>query len=82
MSNCPHVPAAFINAIREEGTKEEACDFLQDQWNEVVALRRPVGKAEAALAKSVKALEPFAKAADEADERSLGSGKARHGPID
>lgn len=37
----PHVPAAFINAIRdEEGTKEEACDWLQKQWNETCALRR------------------------------------------
>jgi len=34
----PHVPAAFINAIREEGTKKEACDFLQAQWNETFAL--------------------------------------------
>lgn len=29
-----HTPAAFINAIREEGTKEEACDWLQKLWNE------------------------------------------------
>ena len=34
----PHVPAAFINTIREEGTKKEACDFLQAQWNETFAL--------------------------------------------
>ncbi len=35
----PHVKAAFINAIREEGTKTEACDWLQKQWNECCALR-------------------------------------------
>lgn len=39
MSEYPHVPAAFINAIREEGTKAEACDYLQNQWNETCALR-------------------------------------------
>jgi hypothetical protein len=36
----PHVQAAFINAIREEGTVADACDFLQKQWNETCALRR------------------------------------------
>lgn len=36
----PHVPAAFINALREEGTKEEVCNFLQEQWNETCALHK------------------------------------------
>lgn len=40
MMDYPHVQAAFINAIRAEGTKEEACDWLQKQWNETCALRR------------------------------------------
>lgn len=31
----PHVPAAFINAIAEEGTKEEAVKWLQKIWNEL-----------------------------------------------
>lgn len=35
----PHVPAAFINAIAEEGTKAEAVKYLQEQWNETCALR-------------------------------------------
>src|ERR1044071_57072 len=35
----PHVPAAFINAIAEEGTKAEAIEYLQKQWNETCALR-------------------------------------------
>jgi hypothetical protein len=28
-----HVPAAFINAIAEEGTKAEAIEYLQKTWN-------------------------------------------------
>ena len=35
-----HVQAAFINALREEGTKEEACDWLQKTWDELCAVRR------------------------------------------
>lgn len=35
----PHVRAAFINAIAEEGTKADAIEFLQKQWNETCALR-------------------------------------------
>lgn len=36
----PRVNAAFINAISEEGTKEEAVRFLQKQWNENCFLRQ------------------------------------------
>ena len=39
MSEYPHVRAAFINAIAEEGTKAEAIEWLQKQWNETCALR-------------------------------------------
>ena len=39
MTNFPHVPAAFINAIAEEGTKDEAIGYLQKQWNENCAVR-------------------------------------------
>ena len=34
MTEYQHVQAAFINAIREEGTKQEACDYLQKQRND------------------------------------------------
>lgn len=36
----PNVRAAFINTIAEEGTKAEAIEFLQKQWNETCALRK------------------------------------------
>lgn len=39
MTNYPHVPAAFINAIAEEGTKAEAIEWLQKTWNELCATR-------------------------------------------
>jgi hypothetical protein len=39
VTDAPHVPAAFINAIAEEGTKAEAIQWLQKQWNENCALR-------------------------------------------
>jgi len=42
MDKYPTVNAAFINAIREEGTKQEACDFLQEQWNETCALHNEI----------------------------------------
>jgi hypothetical protein len=38
----PHVPAAFINAIAEEGTKAEAVEWLQKQWNETCYLRQAI----------------------------------------
>jgi hypothetical protein len=39
MSTAPHCPAAFINAIHDDGTKEEAVKFLQETWNELVQAR-------------------------------------------
>lgn len=39
MSEYPHVPAAFINVIADEGTKNEAVHYLQEQWNETCWLR-------------------------------------------
>ena len=54
MDKYPHVNAAFINAIiksiREEGTKQEACDYLQEQWNEVCVLRDEIRHLRTALA--------------------------------
>lgn len=38
----PHVPAAFIGAIAEEGTKAEAIEYLQKYWNEACALRSAI----------------------------------------
>ena len=30
----PHVPAAFINALTEEGSRETILQFLQETWND------------------------------------------------
>lgn len=51
MTKYPHVPAAFINAIAEEGTKAEAVAFLQEQWNETCALRKELAALHAKLRK-------------------------------
>lgn len=34
-----HHPAAFINAIADEGDMEEAIHFLQETWDELVNLK-------------------------------------------
>ena len=39
MTEAKHHPAAFINAIAEEGTKEEAIEWLQKTWNELCEVR-------------------------------------------
>jgi len=39
-AEAPHSPAAFINVIAEEGTKAEAIEYLQKEWNENCSLRR------------------------------------------
>jgi|GEM_PF-3690028 len=39
MSDFPHVNAAFINALAEEGTRGELIEYLQKQWNETCWLR-------------------------------------------
>ena len=38
----PHIQAAFINALAEEGTKAELVRYLQKEWNTVCAFRRGV----------------------------------------
>jgi len=38
-SKSPHVPAAFINALAEEGSKADAINFLQKAWNELCEIR-------------------------------------------
>lgn len=42
-------PAAFINAIAEEGTKDEAITFLQRQWDEWCQMRDHARSLEARL---------------------------------
>lgn len=44
--NYPRVPAAFINAIAEEGTKVEAINWLQKEWNENCFLRKQLKSVE------------------------------------
>src|ERR1035437_1190699 len=39
MNSEKHHPAALINAIAEEGKKDEAIEWLQKQWNENCELR-------------------------------------------
>lgn len=40
MSDAPIMRAAFINAIADEGTKEEAVEWLQKTWDEKCQLER------------------------------------------
>jgi len=40
----PHHPAAFINSIYEEGTKEEAIKYLQEAWNELCEAKKLIRK--------------------------------------
>lgn len=46
-----HTPAAFINAIADEGTKDEAVRYLQQTWNEqcelIAALRLAIDQIDA-----------------------------------
>ncbi len=46
----PHAQAGFINALREEGTRDEICDQLQRTWNELMQARQaPASPAAPAL---------------------------------
>ncbi len=45
--DAPHSPAAFINAIAEEGTKAEAVEWLQKTWNELCQAESRVRHLEA-----------------------------------
>lgn len=65
----PHVPAAFINAIADEGTKDEAIAWLQKQWNETCALRAALENARRdifAIAPKRGSRSPLRKVAEEA----------------
>ncbi len=44
-TDAPHCQAAFINAIAEEGTKQEAIAWLQQIWNERCQLERELAAA-------------------------------------
>ena len=48
-TEAPHVPAAFVNAIAEEGTKAEAVGWLQKQWNENCQQRSRIARLESDL---------------------------------
>lgn len=45
--NAAHHPAAFINAIADEGTKAEAVQYLQKTWNELCEARKTIKRLEA-----------------------------------
>lgn len=51
----PHAQAAFINAIREEGSKKEACDNLQETWNDLCAARVELATLRAKMAERSQA---------------------------
>lgn len=57
VSETPHVPAAFINAIAEEGDMDEAVHYLQKTWNEACALKSQNDRLRSDLATARKALE-------------------------
>ena len=42
----PHVNAAHINALAEEGTREELIEWLQKQWDEICVLRKALAEAK------------------------------------
>jgi hypothetical protein len=54
----PYVRAAFVNAIGEEGTKAEAVEWLQKQWNETCWLRAALEAKDAEIERLKKAY-PF-----------------------
>jgi hypothetical protein len=46
----PFVRASFINALSEEGTREELVRYLQEQWNETCAVRGALRSANSRIA--------------------------------
>lgn len=52
--NYPHCPAAFINAIADEGSKAEAIEWLQRTWNELCAVRAELSALQAKVAAGEK----------------------------
>jgi len=73
MAEYPHVRAAFINAIAEEGTKEEAVKFLQAQWNETCALHAENKRLNNALTEAVNQIGDLATQLGQAEGRLVAS---------
>jgi hypothetical protein len=46
----PHVNAAFINALREEGTKKELAEYLQNEFNTSCAYDKEIRRLQSELA--------------------------------
>jgi hypothetical protein len=61
-AEAPHVPAAFINALAEEGTKTEAIWYLQKYWNEACALGARLKEATRLINEGSDTLEKLIKA--------------------
>jgi hypothetical protein len=59
--------AAFINAISESGTKEEAIRYLQETWNELTSARDRVLEVEERCAKVMAKLELERERAEKAE---------------
>jgi histone deacetylase complex regulatory component SIN3 len=49
MTDYPHVQSAFVNAVREESTHDEACDYLQSEFNKTCALMAEIERLRKAL---------------------------------
>lgn len=50
-------PAAFINSIVEEGTKEEAIRWLQETWDELIEAKKKIIKLEGDIEEMEKDFE-------------------------
>lgn len=53
-NEAPHRPAAFINAIAEEGTKAEAIEWLQKTWNELCQAESELRKLKADMERAAR----------------------------
>jgi len=58
MGKAPHRPAAFINVIAEDGTKEEAIKYLQETWNDYMQERDYVGRLKHSLRVHILRFKP------------------------
>lgn len=57
----PFVRASFINALSEEGTREELVRYLQEQWNETCAVRSALREANSWFARAEQEYADFKK---------------------
>lgn len=58
-ADAPHVPAAFINVLHEEGTRDELIYHLQITWNELCQAKRELSLAQSRLAEVEKDAERY-----------------------